>query len=84
MNKIIKTFKDPSLYTGSLMPIITVYFNPSDFPDKYVGRLWNMNQSTPYAIVKDSLEEVREQIPENMIRLERSTQDDPVIVETWI
>lgn len=65
-------------------PLITIYFNPSDFPNKYVARIYDANQPTLIAVVKDSLEELRSVIPKNFQRLERHVYDDPVIVEIWI
>lgn len=67
------------------IPLITIYKNPRDFPNKYVARLFDKHFSTKYAIVKDSLEEIRTALPPTFTnKLERSENDDPVIVETWI
>jgi len=69
------------------VPIIAVYNNPSDYPGKYVARLWNVEKIgklTQVAVVKDTLEEIREQIPYGLINVGRSFDDDPVIEEVWI
>jgi len=66
------------------VPVIVIYKNQKDYPDKYVARLWDIkNKPTHYAVVKDTLEEVREAIPSGMCRMGPSSKDDPVIVETW-
>jgi hypothetical protein len=67
-----------------VIPIIVVYKNPSDYPDKYVARLWDSDKPTEFVIIKDTLAEVRALIPAGFIRLAPSVGDDPVIVETWI
>lgn len=66
------------------LPIITVYYNTSDFPGKYVGRLFDVDQRTSYAVIKDNLKAVHEAIPRSFQRMERDVNDDPVILEVWI
>jgi hypothetical protein len=65
-------------------PLITVYKHPSDFPNYYVARLWDMNVRTDVYMLKDSLREIREAIPSRFYRLNRDNSDDPVIVEVWV
>lgn len=69
-------------------PMFVVYKNPSDFPGKFVVRLFNMDKPVHMAAVKDTLEEARAAIqqgpPFMFHNVGRSPQDDPVIVETWI
>lgn len=67
-----------------MIPIIVVYKNPSDYPGKYVARLWTLDKPTEFAIIKDTLAEVRAAIPAGFTMLAPSVGDDPVIVETWI
>lgn len=67
--------------------VITVYEKPKDYPDKYVARLFLVNSKvkpTKIFIVKDTLKEVRNQIPASYIRMSRSAEDDPVIYETYL
>ncbi|TWH49619.1 hypothetical protein [Sporomusa sp. KB1] len=66
------------------MPMITVYKNPSDFPGKFVARLFRLQKPTIIAVVKDTLPEIRMTIPRHMVRLPRHQADDPTILETWI
>lgn len=67
------------------MPLIVVYEKPTDFPDSYVGRIWDLDKSTEFAVMRPTLEELRAAIPqERFVRLDRSFNDDPVIVEVWV
>lgn len=70
------------------MPMVTVYKNPTDFPDKYVARIFDIKDgrplAQPYALIKDSLEEIHKVIPDQFIRMPRDPQDDPKIQEVWI
>jgi hypothetical protein len=82
---VIDNFLHMNMRTIVRVPIIAVYDNPTDYPGKYVARLWDIkNKPTNIVVVKDSLEAVRKAIPEGMHRIGRHSTDDPVIVETWI
>lgn len=81
--KVVTGF-EPSVVASCRLPLITVYKNPKDFPTKFVARLWDMGQPTEFAIIKDTLKEIHESIPEPFYRLGRMVQDDPVIIETWV
>lgn len=84
-DRIVKRFDYARLVRQTTMPIITVYKNPTDYPDKYVARVFDVNKATNLAAVADTYEGLLEAIPTgNMVRLERNPQDDPVIVETWV
>ena len=66
------------------LEICTIYFNPSDFPpDSWVVRLWLLDKPTTWFRVENSLEAIREHIPDGLYRMDRQEGDDPVIVETW-
>lgn len=65
------------------IPFICVYHNPSDYPDKFVARLWYEGQPTQLAMVADSLKDIRSAMPAEMVIMRRRKNDDPVIVETW-
>lgn len=67
-----------------LMPVIAVYKNPADFPEKFVARLFRLGKPTVIVVAKNTLPEIRMTIPRNMVRLPRHMNDDPVILETWI
>lgn len=66
------------------LPLIAIYHNPSDFPGKFVARVYDLNEASPVHMVKNSLEEIRNRIPLEMSRLNRHQDDDPVIVEVWV
>ena len=75
----------------SMIEIFTIYESPSDHPGRFVLRRWHTHfggqgiyfDKEPIAVV-DQLEEARKNVPSGCHRLDRSPEDDPVIVETWI
>lgn len=80
---VLDSFFD--IYKLCRAPVIVVCQNTSDYPDKFVARLWTIhNKPTKYVMVKDSLKGIRDNIPLTMCRFERSPQDDPVIIESWL
>jgi hypothetical protein len=81
----IKSFFPEDINLGLYqVPIITVYKQPKDYPENYVARLFNLQQPTEYVMVKDSLEAIREGIPNRFFRLGRFENDDPNIVEIYL
>lgn len=81
----LETFLHIDLRSIEKVPLIVVYKNPLDYPNKYVARLWGIkNNATNIVVIKDSLEEIRKAIPKGMQRLKATSKDDPVIVETYI
>jgi len=70
------------------IPLICIYDNPADFPDKFVARLWvsgrDGGKPTRFMAIRDTLAQIRETIPPGMMPLSRNAIDDPVIVETWL
>lgn len=83
-DRIIKKFDAGRIAAQSRMPLICIYEHPADYPQRYVARLWDIETPTNIIATADTLEEVRETIPHGMVRLKRSENDDPCIVETWI
>lgn len=71
-----------------VFPIFTVYFNPKDFPGKYVVRLFDADKPLRLITISDTLEKAQATIPQGpplgFHRVNRSPTDDPVIVETWL
>lgn len=66
--------------------MIVVYRNPSDHPGKYVARQHDIGRGRvavhPKPLkVADTLDEVRDAIPGDMMRMPPSDTDDPCIVE---
>jgi hypothetical protein len=67
----------------------TIYCRPSDFPNHYAVRQWwvadpGVVVNHPIAVVCDTLDEAREQVPAGCVCFNREHEDDPVIVETWL
>ena len=64
-----------------------IYFDPSDYPGKYVARKWIVASgriaATQVSYMSDSLEDARRHIPDGMFNLGRFANDDPKIVEVW-
>lgn len=83
LNKITNSFCEVD-YSEIIFPIITVYKFPLDFPNKYVARLFDRDLITNVIMVKDTLEEIREGIPRNMMRMMPSPEDDKCIFEIYI
>lgn len=79
----LKTFRDFD-FTMVRMPLITVYEKPKDMPDKYVARLFDINQPTEFAVVGDSLSDIREAIPEWMVKINPEAEDIPQIKEVYM
>lgn len=83
-DRIIKRFDHTRLVKQTTMPIIAIFKSPTDYPGKYVARVFDLDRPTNLAAVADTYEELMEAIPPGMVKLERHDKDDPVIVETWI
>lgn len=78
--------------------IVTVYDHPQDFPNGYVARAHIVAQNrygimgcgkSAYAsptiyIARETLDEVHAAIPDDMVKMIRHPQDDPVIIETYV
>lgn len=83
-NELIDTFRgmDLSPYRS---PLITIFTRPLDYPDhKYIARLFDLNHPTPYVVLRDSLDEIRETIPYGLTLLKRDPNDHPSVVEVWL
>lgn len=71
----------------------TVYRHPADYPDAWVVRRWRVRgerkpaaaepDAKPWAVAR-SLEDARQTIPKGLVCLNRTPEDDPVVVETWL
>lgn len=65
-----------------------IYFNPKDYPDRYVVRKWRITAGKLEAAiwpdtVTETLESARDAVPEGLVNIGRQLGDDPVIVEVW-
>ena len=81
---IIDHFEYGKLVKVTYFPLICIYFHPADYPEKYVARVFDLDDPTNLIAVADSLDQIEKKIPKEMWRISRSTKDDPCIVETWI
>lgn len=75
---------DSTILRKARLPMLTVYNRPSDYPDKFIVRMWDASESTRYITISASLEEARKSIPPSMVCLNRMEKDDPCIEEVWI
>lgn len=70
------------------MPLIAVYHNPTDYPNKHVARLWTTGRGGPratlYIVIRDTLEDIRATIPAGMVCFNRDPSDVLSLVETWL
>lgn len=83
-DKIVEQFDMSIINAETNMPLICIYKHPADYPCQYIARLWNLQKPTNIIAMADTLEEIRESLPPDVVRLNRSEKDDPCIVETWI
>lgn len=70
-------------------PAVVIYEGPSDYPDKFIGRLWDIRRGaavpTEIVVLAATLKEIREKLPQNILYpVSRFPDDDPCIVEVWI
>jgi hypothetical protein len=90
MDIIVDSFiYDLDIYGMTSVPIITVYKNTTkDYPGKYVARLFNIKPGevlyTRYIMLSDSLQKIRSEIPPSMTMMLPHSNDDPVVLETWL
>ncbi|NBI31181.1 hypothetical protein [Chengkuizengella marina] len=65
------------------IPMIVISQNPNDHPLKYVARLYDRNEPSPFVYIKDTLSEVRDAVPKQLNRLESQHDIHPTVIETW-
>ena len=84
-NKKVYSLKEVD-FSNLDIPMAVVFEKPADFPDKYIVRIFDCNIPTNILIIRDSLEECREDITAAgfLACLERDSRDALSIVETWI
>lgn len=61
-----------------------VFEEPPLFPNQYVARLYRSYVDTGEYVVGKTLNEVRSKLPSGLMRMERSSHDDPLVRESWI
>jgi hypothetical protein len=72
--------------TGIIVPMIVVTVDARDYPGKAVGRIVEGAKRLPTntVVVRDTLDELRAEIPPSFVKLVRHPNDEPQIVEVWI
>ncbi len=69
-------------------PMVVIYERPKDYPDAYVGRLWDAigPEVTTVIIKRAALKELREDLRRSgyMTRIMRDDKDEPQVVESWM
>lgn len=83
--KRIESFKEVD-WSGMKFPIISVYSHPSDYPQYYVARIFDVDKPTDTFMLKNTLYEIEADISEytRMEFIPRSAQDVPALVGTWL
>ena len=67
------------------MPVIGIYKNPDDYPDKYVARIFDGGQASNTVVLSDSLEELMKDIDQTeMFFIERGKEDVPALVGAYM
>ena len=67
--------------------IICVYKGPEDYPDKCVARIFDGTKPTNIVIIRESVEEIREDIMKSFpdkIPFARCKKDCKSIIDSWI
>ena len=85
MDRIVSTIQQIDIRNMKL-PIIAVFEHPEDYPDKYVGRIFEIDQPTEYVVIKDSLQELQDDIGKHFVGvfLTRAKKDVPSMVGCWV
>lgn len=65
-------------------PVWAIYDHPKDYPNHWVVRCWYGLVPEIGAMLCSSLEEARELVPKDAIKLGTLPGEDPAIAETWI
>jgi len=85
LKTVVIPWFDANDLQGLFLPMFVLYFNPKDFPDKYVVRMFDVDRPTSFVTVRDTEETAIGTIPRpNRARLERSPGDDPKIVAVFL
>ena len=85
-SKEVKSFSEVAV-SGLKQPIICVYRNPEDYPDKCVARIFDGTKPTNIVITRDAVDEIRLDISRSFpdkLPFARCKEDYKSIVESWI
>ena len=69
-----------------MLPAVAVHQDPIEHPGKNVARIFDVSTPTNTVIIKDTLEEIMEDIKTNtdMVFLKRTADDTPSLVGVWL
>lgn len=84
-DKVIESITQTDM-SDLTVPMIAVYENPLDHPDKCVARIFNADKPTDTVIVKESMEEIMDDIQNNtyMTFVLRGAEDPENLVGVWV
>ncbi len=73
-------------FDNLVLPMIAVHKNPDDYPEYCVARISDMQVPTHVVMMKESLQEIMEDIKEHtdMVFLNREVDDVPSLVGVWV
>lgn len=87
----IDNFLDFCIMRGKMfekMPMITIYDKLTDYPKKYVARLFLVSkgivENMKYIVLADTVAELEAKMPIDMIFMPRQANDDPKIVGVYL
>lgn len=71
------------------LPVITIFNkNTKDYKGKYIARIFDTKpgtiEITRYIVTSKYLVDIKNMIPATMIKFDRTEQDDPNIIETYV
>ena len=71
---------------GGDLLVWAVYNSPTDHPGKFIARPYSIRRQVALRchLTADSLDQIRRLLPPGVVRLDRNSDDDPKIVETWV
>lgn len=75
--------------TKQKLHMYVIYKNPTDFPGQFVSRRHSIGKtgSQPDLLprcIANNLKDVRDDLPQGLVKMPRDKNDDACIVETWI
>lgn len=82
-DQLINSFEEIN-FNHYQMPIICIFSNPKDYRGMFVARIFDTDRPTEYIIMRVSLDEIRNEIPNGFTLMPRSADDDSTLVETWM
>ena len=73
-------------FSSLRLPAIAVHENPSDYPGKFMARIFDADIPTNIVMVKDTLEELQHDIRQNtnMVFFTRGTEDVESMIGAWV